>query len=159
MTKRTRSILLTFCIVVLLTPFGYILALEDATVSIRKICPSARVLLYEATSPGIHPVLDIMRLVRGRDFMPTTEWIIVSINHESTPLNLSFLGRFHIGVLQVKGCTVSDISLLRPGMIATFIECNLDRLPSNQASLLHTYPESPQIFYASSAETVGGLVL
>lgn len=146
MTKRTLTILLTFCIVVFLAPFGYIMARDDATVSIRKIYPSARVKLYEAHSPGIHPVLDIMRLVRGRDFMPTTEWIIVSINQESTPLNLSFLGRFHISVLQVKGCEVSDISLLRPGMTATFIECNLDRLPSNQASLLRTLPESPQIY-------------
>ena len=129
----------------------YIVTLRDTTRGIRAIYPSAQVSIHEGHSPDMHPILDFMRLMRGRAFIPPSEWVSVSLESESGPISLATLQGYRVAILHLRRCRVTDISQLRPGMYAQFIDCDFGSLPPSQLALLWHPPDSPSgtLYYGS----------
>ncbi len=121
----------------------YTVTLRDTTRGIRAIYPSAHVSIHEGHSPDLHPILDLMRLVRGRAFIPPSEWVSVSLDSEPVPVTLATLQDYRVAILQLRRCRVTDISQLRPGMYAEFTDCDFGSLPASQFASLWRPPDSP----------------
>ena len=83
-----------------------------------------------------------MRIIRGRAFIPPGRSVSVSLEGESA-VSLSSLHSFRVATLHLRHCRVTDISQLRPGMFAEFVDCDFSAVPSRQTALLWQSPNSP----------------
>lgn len=140
---KLRSILLAGGLLAVSAGAIYTATLTDTTRGIQKLFPSARVSIHHAHSPDPQPILDLMRLLRGRSFIPPSEWVSVSIEAEPSPVSLASLHGFRVAVLHLRRCRVTDISQLRSGMYAEFVDCDFSSLPAQQTALLWQSPNSP----------------
>ena len=145
---KLRSVFLVGGGLALSAAWLYTATLPDTTRSMRALYPSARVAIHESHSPELRPILDLMRLVRGRAFIPPSEWVSIYLDSETAPVTLTRLQNFRIATLHLRRCRVEDISQLRPSMYAEFIDCDLRALPPDQVALLWRPPDSaPNTLY------------
>ena len=142
-----RQIFTSLTVVALVGAAAIVGTLTDVRSRIREHYPSADVAIYEAHSPGVRPVLSVMRLVRGRHFVPTTEWISVQLANEAEPIDLKTLFQFRVISIQMTRCKVNDLAPLtrrRPPVYAEFLTCDLSAVPPEQKKALTVSPENPE---------------
>lgn len=121
--------------------------LTDVGARIREHYPSAEVAIHEGHSPGLHPVLSVMRLVRGRHFVPATEWINVQLANEAEPIDLTTLFQFRVISIRITRCKLNDLASLTrrsPPVYAEFLNCDLRAVPPEQKAALKVSPENPE---------------
>jgi len=152
MTARYK-ILVSLIVIALIWGIAGVSALTDVSERIREYYPSASVSIYQGHSPGIHPVIDVLRMVRGKNFIPDTEWISIQIKSEARPIDLATLLQFQVQTIQLTHCKVSDLApLLRknPAPYAEFKNCDLSDVPADQKATLVVLSENPEyLFYGS----------
>ena len=122
---------------------------DNAGRQVRKYSPSAEVTVYQGHSPDAKPE-DMLRVVFGSHYVATTEWLGIVIRNESKPVNLSILLKFHVGMIQLEHCKVTDLSMLSAGKTFPFIEfrhCDLSRVPPEQKKLLRSDGGDNQILH------------
>lgn len=143
MTVRKRIMSLTAIAVA-----GIVLVigtLTDVRARIRQAYPSAEVAIHEGHSPGVHPVLSLLRLVRGQHFVPYSEGISVQIEDEVNPVDLNMLFRFRLNSIHLTRCKVDDLTPLinrKPSVFAEFISCDLTDVPQMQKAELRISQEN-----------------
>jgi len=152
MTVRIK-LLMSFIVIALIGGLARVGTLTDVSARIREHYPSASVSIHEGHSPGIHPVLDVLRMVRGKSFIPDTEWISVHIKSESRPIDLATLFQFRVLSIQLIHCKINDLAPLlrqKPSPYAVFINCDLNDVPAGQKAALIASAENPERFFYGS---------
>jgi hypothetical protein len=144
-----RKLLMSFTVIALIGTVAVVSTLTDVAARIREHYPSAAVTLHEGHSPGVHPVLSVMRLVRGQRFVPATEWISVQLTAEAKPIDLATLFQFQVISLRLTRCKVNDLAPLmrrQPSTYAEFISCDLSAVPAEQKAALRASSDNPERF-------------
>jgi hypothetical protein len=121
--------------------------LTDVSARIRERYPSATVLLHEGHSPGVHPLLSLMRLFRDRHFLSSSDWVDVGLTDEVQPVDLAVLLQFRVHAIRVVRCKVTNLSPLgsrRYPTYAEFSDCDLSALPVEQKGILRASAQNPQ---------------
>ncbi len=134
-------------IVIALGGTGFIVGtLQNVRTRIRESYPSAEVAIHEGHSPGAHPVLSFLRLVRGSHFVPVSEWIYVQLESEARPVDLAKLFEFQVISIRLTRCKIDDLTPLShqtPPVYLELIDCDLTAVPSVQRAVLKTSPKNP----------------
>lgn len=142
-----RRVIMSFVVIALIGTMAVVGTLTDVRARIRQEYPTAGVTVHEGHSPGVHPVLSMIRLVRGRDFVPATAWIRVQLIGEAKPIDLATLLQFRVNSLQLTRCKINDLTpLVRDGSLvyAEFISCDLSGVPAEQLAVLKISDENPK---------------
>lgn len=139
---RTR-IILGLCLVgPVIAAVIYALTIGDATRTIRQHYPSACVYVHQGHSDP-EPVLDFIRMIRGRDFVPTSEWLDVSIENESKPIDFVLLQSLRVTSLQLDRCRVPDLTALDTIGYVVLSHCDLRGVPQHKLAELRTRNDDP----------------
>jgi hypothetical protein len=142
-----RKLLMSSVVIALIGTVALVGSLADVGASIREMYPSAVVTVHEGHSPGVHPLLSVMRLVRGRNFVPASKWIRVQLSDETKPVDLAKLLQFQVNSIQLTRCKVNDLAPLTrrsPSIYAEFIDCDLNAVPAEQTAVLQASTENPE---------------
>ena len=152
MTARNK-LLVSFIAIALIGGVAGVGTLTDVGARIQEHYPSASVSIYQGHSAGIQPVLDVLRMIRGKSFIPDTEWISVQIKSEARPIDLATLFQFRVQSIQLTHCKLNDLTPLlrqKPSPYAEFINCDLSSVPADQKAALVVAAENPEyLFYGS----------
>jgi len=152
MTSRIK-LLMSFIVIAPIGCVAWVGTLTDVSARIREHYPSASVSIHEGHSPGIHPVLDVFRMVRGKSFIPDTEWISVQLTAEDKPIDFASLFQFKVQSVQLTHCKVNDMAPLlrqKPLRYAVFINCDLSSVPADQKAALIASAKNPERFFYGS---------
>jgi hypothetical protein len=144
---RVRPLVISATLIAVIGTIIFVYNLTDVREHIRERYPSAKVAIHEGHSPGVHPILSAMRLLRGSHFVPETEWIEVELTDEPKPVDLAKIFQFKVIWIAVTRCIVTDIGPVirqRPGVYAQFVSCDLAALPAAQRAALRVSPDNPQ---------------
>lgn len=146
-----KKVIMAFTVITLIGGIAVVGSLVDIEAYIREVYPSASVTVHEGHSPGVRPLLSVMRILRGQRFIPATEWISVQLTAEDKPVDLATLFKFKIISLQLTHCKVNDLAPLmrqKPSAYAVFINCDLSAVPATQkAALLGSSDNSERFIY------------
>lgn len=145
MTTYKKAI--SFIGIVVLGTVLFVGNLTDVETRIREYYPSAEVSIHEGHSPGMHPVLSFLRLVRGSHFVPASEWISVQLENEARPVDFAKLFQFRVISIRLARCKVDDLAPLihrTPPVFAELIGCELTAIPPVQRAVLQISPENPE---------------
>lgn len=146
-----KKVIFFFTIITLIGGIAVVGTLVDAEACIREVYPSASVTVHEGHSPGVRPLLSVMRILRGQRFIPAAEWIGVQLTSEDKPVDLATLFKFKVISLQLTHCKVNDLAPLlrrKPSTYAVFISCDLSAVPATQkAALLASGDNSERFIY------------
>ena len=130
-----KKVIMSFIVITLIGGIAVVGTLVNVEASIREVYPSASVTVHEGHSPGVRPLLCVMRILRGQRFIPATEWISVQLAAEDEPVDLATLFKFKVISLQLTHCKVNDLAPLirrKPSTYAVFINCDLSAVPATQ---------------------------
>jgi len=144
-----KKVIMSFTVFTLIGGVAVVGSLVDIEACIREVYPSASVTVYEGHSPGVRPLLSVMRILRGQRFIPATEWISVQLTAEDKPVDLATLFKFKIISLQLTHCKVNDLAPLmrqNPSAYAVFISCDLSAVPATQKAALLGSSDNSEIF-------------
>jgi hypothetical protein len=143
----SRNLLICSVVMALIGTVALVGSLTDAGARIREMYPSAAVTLHEGHSPGVHPLLSIMRVIRGRNFVSTSDWIRVQLSDERQPIDLAILLRFRVNSIQLTRCKINDLAPLThriPPVYAEFIDCDLTAVSGDVTAVLQASTENPE---------------
>ena len=142
-----RKMLMSLTAITLVGTALVVGTLTDVRARIREFYPSAEVAIHEGHSPGVHPVLSLLRLARGQHFVPASEWISVQLENEAKPVDLVKLFQFRVISIRLTRCKLDDLAPLihrTPSVFAELIDCDLIAVPQEQKAGLQVSPENSE---------------
>ena len=148
MTPKRFVLVVSVCGAVLLLCVA--LSLSDVQKAISGKYRSAHLSIHEGHSPSIHPLLDVLRLVRGKSYIPESSWVSVSVVAEREPVDCGVFAQFKVAVLKIERCTVVNLSALmerRPTIVVELAGCDLGRLTDAERARLRRSSETAEVFY------------
>ena len=139
---RRRTILLCVCLAPIVAAVIYAAVIGDATRTIRGNYPSARVYVHHGHSDP-RPVLGFVRMIRGREFVPTSEWVDVSIDNETKPIDFALLRSLQVTFLELDRCRTQDLTAIEAFGYVVFSRCDLSGVPQHQLAALRPRSDDP----------------
>ena len=133
--------------IVLLGTVLFVGNLTDVGTRVREYFPSAEIAIHEGHSPGVHPLLSLLRLVRGQRFVPASEWISVTLENEPGAVDFAKLFQFRVVSVHLAHCRVDNLAPLihrNPPVYAVFNSCDLNAVPQEQKTWLRVSLENSE---------------
>jgi hypothetical protein len=139
----TRSRIITVVVTVLALAFSFVtwaITFGNQGWRLSKAYPGAIIHVYYAHSPDPSPYDLVRRMLSPAPYIGPTECATLSLKNLPYPLRFEAVHGEHLGYIDVRNCTIEDISaLLSPESKIPYVSfhgCDLSRVPDEQRAQL-----------------------